>query len=242
MGRHLPPPPSLGDDASLFLDLDGTIVEVAPEPAAIVVDEDLRRLLLRIQQRLAGRLAILTGRSLANMDCHLDMPELAAAGSHGLERRRADGSAQSVAPSDQVEAATEAVQAFAEPRGLVVERKPGGVAVHYRQHPAFELAVTQEIEAVGKDHGLDVQEGSMVRELRLPGPDKGDALNSFMRESPFSSGRPIAVGDDLTDDHAFKAATALGGFGILIGDREGSAAQYGLRNVAALRTWLGETR
>lgn len=240
MGPHPPPPPALGADASLFLDLDGTIVEVAPEPEAITVDDGLRTLLLSVERHLQGRLAILSGRSLANLDAHLCLPALAASGSHGLERRRANETAKPIPHVGHLAAATADVEAFALQRGLVLERKPGGVAVHYRQHPDEERAVAREVEGIGRTYGLKLQEGSMVRELRLPGPDKGDVLEDFMAEEPFCAGVPIAVGDDLTDEHAFEAARALGGYGILVGQREGSAARYALPSVAALRHWLGE--
>lgn len=238
MGPPLSPPPALAADASLFLDLDGTIIDFAEGPEAIIVDEMLRALLIDLERKLDGRLAVLTGRSLANLDKHLSLPSLSAAGSHGLEWRHSDGRLDGISPSDRVSEATAEVIDFARPRGLVVEEKPGGVAVHYRTQPQAEPDVEVQVARVARRHGLAVQQGSMVRELRMPGPDKGYALSRFMGELPFSAGIPIAVGDDLTDEHAFEAAAALGGHGILIGARVQTAARYALPTVGALRQWL----
>lgn len=238
MGPRLPPPPSLPDDASLFLDLDGTIVPLAPRPEMIVVDEALRDLLIGLGRRLDGRLAMVSGRALDNLDSHLELPALAAAGSHGLERRGADGQEERAQRTPEVAAASREIDSLAGRCGVVAEHKPAGAAVHYRERPEVEAAVTAEVANIGQRHGLEVQHGSMVRELRLPGGDKGDAVRAFMDEQPFAKGVPIVLGDDLTDESAFEAARGLGGFGILVGDPRQSAARYGLPSVDAVREWL----
>jgi trehalose 6-phosphate phosphatase len=80
----------------------------------------------------------------------------------------------------------------------------------------------------------------MVAELRPPGPDKGDAVRALMAEPPFAGARPVVVGDDLTDEHAFEAAASLGGAGVLVGPSRSSTASWRLEDVAAVGRWLRE--
>jgi trehalose 6-phosphate phosphatase len=87
-------------------------------------------------------------------------------------------------------------------------------------------------------HGLELQSGKMVVEVREPGPDKGAALEAFMAHPPFHGARPIFVGDDLTDEAGFAAAVRLGGYGILVGQPRVSAATFRLADVSAVESWL----
>jgi trehalose 6-phosphate phosphatase len=239
----LPAPPSaLLDGASLFLDLDGTLVDFAMTPDGIEVCDNLRGLLRQLQSRLNGRVAVISGRSLADLDGHLNLPNLALSGSHGLERKHADGREESLEPPKCVTAATADAQAFAADYNLVVEPKPGGVALHFRATPELENAVDGFIVRSAARHGLVVQKGSMVRELRAPGRHKGDVVREFMSEAPFDKGRPVVLGDDLTDEDAFRTAAELGGIGILVGPPRPTAASFGLSGVDAVKNWLGQSR
>ena len=232
------PPDALLDGASLFLDLDGTLVDFAPTPDKIQVGENLRLLLVSLYGRLEGRLAVISGRSLEDLASHLEIDSLPMAGSHGLERRAGNGDAEAARVPDSVhEAIAEAVD-FADRCGLLVEPKPAGVAIHFRDNPDAEVTVDAFVVDAAGRHGLLVQKGAMVRELRAPGRDKGDVVRAFMAEPPFNSGRPVVVGDDLTDEDAFAAARELGGIGVLVGDERDTRAQYRLPNVAAVREWL----
>ncbi len=123
--------------------------------------------------------------------------------------------------------------------GLIVEAKPLGIALHYRRAPDSEQAVLEFMQGIARRRGLLLQRGKMVAELRAPGADKGDALKALMREPRFAGARPLFVGDDLTDEHAFAAAAALGGAGILVGPERESAARYRLGSVRAVADWLG---
>ena len=87
-------------------------------------------------------------------------------------------------------------------------------------------------------HDLLLQRGKMVAELRPAGANKGDALKALMREPRFMGARPLFVGDDLTDEHAFGAAAELGGAGILVGPPRETAARYRLESVKAVADWL----
>ena len=236
----LPKPPSaLLDDASLFLDFDGTLVNFVIDPAAAAVDQRLRALLRNLWVRLDGRLAILSGRSLADLAQRIDLDEIAMAGSHGLERRSADGSETSAPIPSELATATRAARKFAEAHDLLLEPKAAGVALHYRDAQHAEATVDAFARQLAADTGLELQSGKCVRELKVPGADKGDAVRAFMAEPPFIVGRPVVVGDDLTDEHAFIAAIALGGSAIMVGEARPTAAQFRLPTVEATLAWLG---
>jgi len=233
-----PPPPALLDGATLFLDFDGTLVDFVVDPSAAVVDQRLRALLRDLWARLDGRLAILSGRSLADLTARLDLGEIAMAGSHGLERRSVNGAVTSAPIPPALATATRAARSFAEANDLLLESKAAGVALHYRDALHVEAAVDAFARALAADTGLELQSGKCVRELKVPGADKGDAVRAYMTEPPFIVGRPVVVGDDLTDEHAFIAATALGGSAILVGDARQTAAQFRLPSVEATLAWL----
>jgi trehalose 6-phosphate phosphatase len=236
----LPPPPaSLLDGAALFLDFDGTLVELADAPDSIRVPGELPGLLQRLSARLDGRLAIVSGRSLADLDRHVSSPGIAMSGSHGLELRLSDGRQHPIAaPGALDDARDEIVRFAASDDGLLVEDKPASVALHYRLAPAWGGAVAKLMEALAQRTGLIVQHGKMVAELRPAGADKGDAVKSLMREPEFAGARPLVMGDDLTDEHAFAAAAALGGAGILVGELRETEALYRLESVGAVAAWL----
>jgi trehalose 6-phosphate phosphatase len=236
-----PPPPSLLSGAALFLDFDGTLVELAEAPDAIRVSGELAPLIARLAERLGGRLAIVSGRSIADLERHLDLGTIAVAGSHGAEIRCPGGVSGSPEPPSGLADAREAVIRFASGRdGLLVEHKPAGVALHYRQAPEQSEIVASFMSGLADGSGLSLLRGKMVAELRPPGADKGAALRAMMREPPFAGARPLFVGDDITDEDGFKAAADLGGTGILIGPPRPTAAGWRLPDVAGLARWLGE--
>lgn len=235
------PPPSILDGAALFLDFDGTLVELAEAPDAIRVPGDLHPLLERLGEKLEGRIGIVSGRSIEDLERHLGAPGIALSGSHGLELRYAGGTAIPVDAPETLAGARKEIRRFAgRTPGLLVEDKPAGVALHYRRAPDREASVLAFMEELAERSGLSVQMGKMVAELRPAGADKGDALKTMMAEPPFAGARPVFVGDDLTDEHAFEAAADLGGAGILVGPPRESAARYRLDDVAAVAAWLGE--
>lgn len=235
------PPLGLLSGASLFLDFDGTLVELAPTPNAIQVDRTLTNLLERLGERMGGRLAIVTGRAVKDVRSFLHPVGLAVAGSHGLEHA-ADGCdpADVERPKglDEVLAELRLLQA-AHP-GVLVEEKPLGVALHYRQARHAEEVCRSAAERAAQATGLEVQPGKLVFELKLAGTDKGRALYRFMEQPPFAGTRPVFLGDDLTDEHGFTAARALGGAGVLVGDERETAALYRLADVSSVKRWLVE--
>jgi trehalose 6-phosphate phosphatase len=234
-------PPASLSDAALFLDFDGTLVELAETPDAIRVSPELPHLLQRLGQRLDGRLAIVSGRSILDLERYLSCRGLAVSGSHGLELRLSDGSFVPLAAPRGLDGVRKEIGRFAEAApGLLVEQKPFSVAIHYRRAPEREEQVRAFMAQLAARTGLSVQQGKMVTELRPAGADKGDAVRAFMLQPPFAGARPIFVGDDLTDEDAFHAAAELGGGGVLVGPERGSAAKWRLDGVSAVADWLGQ--
>ncbi len=235
-----PPPPDLLEEAALFLDFDGTLVELADAPDRISVPDALGPMLERLKRKLGGRLAIVSGRSLADLEIHLPLHGIAFSGSHGLELRLADGTRLPLSIPLGLDDACEAVETFAEQsqNGFLVERKPAGVALHYRQAPEHAGRAEAFMEQLARKTGFALQRGAMVAELRAHGATKGDALKAFMTEPGFAAARPVFVGDDLTDEHGFAEAAALGGAGVLVGPPRDTAAHYRLDSVKAVADWL----
>ena len=235
----LPAPETPREPVALFLDMDGVLAPLAPTPDAVVAEPRRTAVIARLVKALDGRVAIVSGRTLDEIDRIADYASPAAAGVHGLVRRRADGDETAFTPSPGVAQAAEAITAFAAERpGLLVERKGVAVGIHYRQAPQYEAEVRALADDLAATHGLSVQPGVLVVELKTPGADKGAALTAFMTEPPFKGARPIMLGDDLTDEHGFLAAEALGGYGVLVGPARPTAARYGLSGPDAVLDWL----
>lgn len=239
----LPPPPSrLLDGSSLFLDLDGTLLDIAERPDDVRADAALRALLAALANRLDGRLAVITGRSLDQVDAILGEAAagLAVSGSHGCEHRWNGVLAKPERPGT-LDLAAERLHAFAADRpGLLVEEKSFGVALHYRLAPDAEAGARGLAADLAPELGLKLQEGKMMVELRVAGGDKGRAIYRLMARPAMADTRPIFVGDDVTDEPGFAAARELGGHGILVGAPRETAADYGLARPSDLRDWLAE--
>jgi trehalose 6-phosphate phosphatase len=235
------PPPRLAlDKTSLFLDLDGTLLDIAPVPDAVELPDGLPMLLERLNKLLARRLAIVSGRSLAQLDAILGTAaaHLNVSGSHGLEHRWNGVEARPARSPDLDRAKDELRQAMAGLDGVLIEEKSYGVAAHYRQCPEAGTRIDRQAAEIAERNGLAIQYGKMVAELRVPGGDKGLALRRLMHRAPFAGTTPVFVGDDLTDEPAFAAARELGGFGVAVGELDLPAATYRLASPAAVRGWL----
>ena len=233
-----PPPIELLREASLFLDFDGTLVDIAPRPDAVRVSAELADLLSRLQQCLGGRVAILTGRAVADVDQLLGDATMTVGGHHGLETR--DGGARGRRPAMLDSVVSELRRLEGDFPGVLVEDKPLGVALHYRQAPEAEQACRLAAEAAARRSGLEIQPGKMVFELKPPGANKGDALRAMMADAPFDGTRPIFLGDDLTDEPAFQAAQDMGGAGVIVGNRAPTAARFRIASVAEALQWLNQ--
>lgn len=217
---------------SLLLDFDGTLVETAPTPDAVEIGADLRALVAEALQRLDGRLAIVSGRSLEQLDAlwGRTLWPVTVAASHGLELRH-DGRLRAPPPARIFARLTRETEArFGARNGVVVELKSYGLGIHYRLAPQLGEAVRAWAEDCAAEHDLVIQAGDMVYELRLPGADKGDAVRTIMQRPPFAGSTPVYIGDDLTDIAAIDAARVLGGQGIAVGPRIAQHADAVLAN------------
>jgi trehalose 6-phosphate phosphatase len=233
-----PSPLSLAGSA-LFLDLDGTLAPIAARPQDVGPDPRRTSLLARLDEALEGRLAVISGRALGDVDRILEGRVRPVAAVHGLVRRHADGKLEKIPPHPDLAVAQAAFGALAKAApGLLVEDKGLSVALHYRQAPGFAEPCRAEAARLAAETGLVRQDGAMVVELRTPGPDKGDSVRAFLAEPPFRGARPVFVGDDVTDEDGFAAAAALGGFGVLVGPARRSHAQRRLENVDRTLDWL----
>ncbi len=236
---RLPPPPARLERPALFLDMDGVLAPLAPRPEDVGPVARRTALLRRLVERLEGRVAIISGRTLAEIDRISEAASPAASGVHGLERRRPDGSLVRAEPHPGVRQVVEAFEQFASSRaGMIVEDKGVSAGLHYRGAPVFAAGAMALARKLAGKTGLTLQAGDLVVELKTPGTSKGTAVGAFMAETPFAGGLPVMVGDDLTDEDGFEVAAALGGFGVLVGPGRPTAARYRLDDVEAVLGWL----
>ncbi len=232
------PPPSL--KWCLFLDVDGTLIELTDSPLDTVASPKLKTLLGEVAERLGGALALVSGRSIDRLDGLFAPLRLPAAGLHGVERRKASGAMHGASFVDtQLTGARSAVNALVrEHPGTLVEDKGRTIAVHFRMAPESEAEVRHALAAIAKPLGSNyhILEGNMVLEIKPRGFTKATAIKAFMAEPPFSGRTPVFVGDDLTDQDGFRIVEDLGGISIAVGDRV--HAQFHLENPSAVRHWL----
>jgi trehalose 6-phosphate phosphatase len=231
--------PLLDADASaLFLDFDGTLVELAPEPDAIVIPPELVPLLAALRDRLGGALAVVSGRAVGAIDTFLHPLDLPVAGVHGSERRAADGKLV-LLPTPSLDTVEQAAARLLEQHpALAVEPKRGAVALHYRQAPQLEDLCRRTMEAaVAASPGVTLLAGKMVFEAKSALANKGKALGAFLEEAPFAGRKPVFLGDDTTDEPGFQVAQKLGGTGIKVGPGE-TLAQHRIAGPAAVRAGL----
>ena len=215
--------PHAVDRLCLFLDIDGTLLDFVDSPRLVAVDAELVDLLNRAAGATLGALALVSGRSLAQIDDLFAPTRWPAAGLHGLERRDAAGLVHR-APIDasQIDRARRQFEQLAWRHPQVeVEDKGLTVALHFRREPALGAELAVEVQDIVDSLGGNyrVQPGSCVLEITPRGASKADAVEAFLDERPFSGLQPLYAGDDLTDLAAFEAVERLGGLSIAVGDR-----------------------
>lgn len=240
--RLRPAPPALDlRRAALFLDFDGTLVDVAGTPDRVAVPPDLVAMLGRLAVELDGALAVVTGRRLADIDRLLDPLRLAGAGSHGAEMRRVAGGEVrfETAPLDpRLRLEIMALAALGD--GVIVEAKHSAMAVHYRLAPGAEAAIEAALDAIlaGRDSHWILRRGRRVFEIIPAEVSKGVALAILARLPQFAGRRPVMIGDDLADEGAFLAAGRLGGMGLRVAGEHFPSGAADFAGPAAVRRWL----
>ena len=233
--------PPFARNWAFFLDLDGTLLDIAETPEAVDPGERELLLLERLRHACGGALALISGRSLRRIDELFSPLVLPAAGQHGAERRDAQGRRHR--HRFQVKAlrpVAGGIRSFAaRHQGLVFEDKGASVALHYRLAPqlaeAAHTAVREAAEPLGD--AVEVQGGKMVVELKPAGCDKGKAIEQFMQEPPYAGRVPVFLGDDVTDEYGFRVINRLGGHSVKVGEGQ-TNARWRLENPAAARVWL----
>lgn len=235
------PPPLAPGETALFLDIDGTLLEIAATPSAVSVDRALVELIARIHEAGGGALALISGRRIADIDALFPGLRLPVAGQHGIERRDGAGRLHDhMVPRRELELLRHEVAALAQARpGLLFEDKGATLALHFRARPELEAELRAALDALRAPFGDDfsVQPGKMVLEIKPAGKDKGTAVEEFMQEPPFAGRAPAFLGDDVTDEYGFRVVNSAGGCSIKVGDGA-SAARWRLTGVDAVREWL----
>jgi trehalose 6-phosphate phosphatase len=233
------PPDDLLVNASVFLDFDGTLVEIAPRPWDVRVDDRLTRLLNMLSTKLQGRIAVVSGRPVKQLRALFSCVRVPLAGSHGAEIAWPDSSvytSRAASPDPEIVARIHAFQH--EHPGIVVEEKPFGIAIHYRLAPWEEAGCRRLAESLAREAGYEIQTGKQVVELKTSSITKASAVARFMEEPPMAGTRPVFLGDDDTDEAGFALARRLGGCGVLVGAPRSTTAVYGLRDVSRALDWL----
>jgi trehalose 6-phosphate phosphatase len=235
-----PPAPGADDEWALFLDVDGTLLDFASHPGGVQVGSQLHEDLARLRERLHGALALLSGRTLEQLDDLFGWRDYAAAGLHGAQLRLADGRS-----SVDDGARLAALRALAESRmatmqGVLLEDKHQALALHYRNAPnqreLVEQLARELLQRAG--HDFTLQHGNHVVELKPAGANKGSALALLMDGEPFRGRQPWALGDDFTDEHAFEEVNARGGVSVVVGARRPTHANFALDDPHTVRAWL----
>lgn len=240
---QLTEPPRIDPGACAFLlDVDGTLLPFAPDPAAARADPEVRELLTSLGTACGGALAFVSGRAIESLDALFSPMHLPASGLHGLEFRGADGQLHR-RPVDvaALEAARPLLARVAAGNpALYLEDKRDALGLHYRHAPQLEPELTTALRGIAAriGCGLEVLQGPMVLEIAHGGISKASGVSDLMGSAPFEGRRPIYLGDDLTDEPAFSAVAAAGGLAILVGAVRPTAARYAIGSVTGARSWL----
>ncbi len=230
-------------DWAWFLDLDGTLLDIAPTPSAIVVPESLVPTLMALRTAAHGALAVVSGRPVQQVRDLLEPLRPAAAGLHGLELVTPDGlrhgAKRPLPPVGNLRRMLQ--ESISGILGVEFENKGATLAIHFRQARNAEAQLRRIVEAaVAKNRGFELLEGKMVFELRPAGIHKGVAIREFMAIAPFRGRVPVFAGDDKTDEDAYKVVVEMGGITIRVGEEGPTLAQWQIESPAALRLWLAE--
>ncbi len=220
--------------AALMLDMDGTLLDIAPTPDAVRVEPGLAEALTTLRGGLAGALAIVTGRRIAEVDGLFPGVPQAVAGEHGGAIRHAPHGPEvrPVLPDPPVDWVIEAARIAAAHPGVILEQKQRGFVLHYRTAPALGPMLRDAIERLIAPEAdrFQLMTALMAWEVRPRGVDKGSAVLALAAEAPFAGRRPIFIGDDVTDEDGMAAARMMGGVGMRVD------AFFG--DPAGVRAWL----
>ena len=237
--RPLPVP---AGNWALFLDIDGTILDIAATPDAVTVPPDLPRSLVDVAAALDGAVALVSGRPVDWIDKLFAPMRLPTAGQHGAELRLVgNGPVRTVSvPAELDPVRRRVAKAVADWDGVVLENKSFGIGVHFRLAPHRAVAVRELLESIVTDAPgeLELLPGKMLFELKTKGPHKGRVVAAFMAVSPFAGRVPVFVGDDRTDEDGFREALSRGGCAVQVGPGASTVASCAVPDPQSLRDWL----
>lgn len=229
---------------AVFLDIDGTLLDLAATPDSIIVPADLLDDLAAVSRKVDGALALVTGRPIAFVDGAFPGHRFCVAGLHGAEWRDASGAIAGVRAGEDFGRARERLKEAARGwPGVIVEDKGVAIAAHFRNATHLEETVRTFMDGLAESLGAGwmLQKGKCVYEVRPGGRDKGEAVKAFMAAAPFAGRRPLAVGDDVTDEAMFKYVNEAGGLSVMVGHPTGpSEARFIVESPATVRRWIGE--
>ena len=233
--------PTWARDWALFLDIDGTLLDLASAPQTVVVPPGLPARIAALARGLGGALALVSGRPLSDIDRFFP-GRFDAAGTHGAQWRLGG---TETAPGPEVAAALSEITTFLREGtdglpGVLLEPKPHGIALHYRLAPERETEVRSLAARAAQVLGpaFRLQAGKLVVEILPAEAGKGAAIARFMGLTPYAGRIPVFLGDDRTDEDGFAVVNALGGLSIRVGEAAQTQAQLRLHSTAAVRDWL----
>lgn len=227
-------------EIALFLDFDGTLVEIAPSPADVMLDRRVPAALDVLRGHLGGALALVSGRPISFLDSVLDPHRFDTAALHGAEiRLGGEIYSQAEVPAEIRSAVRDLVRFANGQVGIIVEDKHISVALHWRLAPQLKdeaLDLMRHV-AARMGPGTRLLEGKSVAELVPAHASKGTAITQLMQLPPYAGRLPVFIGDDVTDEHGFTAVNALGGLSIRIGGGD-TGATLRIDSPTALRAIL----
>ena len=224
----------------LFLDVDGTLLELKNRPSQVVSSRRLIRLLKGLSDSLDGALALVSGRSIIDLDRIFTPLQFPLIGMHGLEQRLYCGNTMMMGGNEKLNTIKTKMKAFAKVyNGIFIEDKGASIALHYRQCPQAKNAAFSLVnELLSKNIGLHLVNGKMVYEICTHKTDKGVGISKLLKTYPFSERIPIFIGDDQTDEAGFEFVNSVGGLSIVVGESSNSIAKYRLSSVGEVVSWL----
>src|SRR6202049_5117997 len=230
------------DQCAILLDIDGTLLDFAPTPREVWVPPGLAKTLNRLLARTSGALALVSGRSLNDIDLIFAPEQFPAVGGHGAEMRvSADSEAVAThaPPMDKELKRRLAAIAKLSP-GILLEDKGYSLALHYRLAPHAERAIYEAVSLIRADlpdAQIEVMPGKCVCEIKHSGFNKASGVIELMNHQPFKGRRPVFVGDDVTDESVFAIMPDFGGLAFSVGRRAQGVADY-FDDPAEVRDWL----
>ena len=242
MADLLSVPPVLTGTHAFFFDLDGTLADIKPQPHQVSIPVGVRAALRQLAQNNEGAVALISGRSMDELDALAGAGSFPLAGVHGAERRDISGQVHRIMlPPDVVHDLEEELRnALVDLPGVKLECKGMAFALHYRQAPQHQQAIAHLAQdMVRRWPELALQPGKCVLELKPKGVSKGEAIRTFMQELPFVNKTPVFLGDDLTDETGFTVVNQMGGYAVKVG-QGATEARWRLHDVAAVHQWLLE--